>query len=368
MSADGQSGSAPPPIPPRGNKNPRRSGARRGGVGLVLMGAIMGFLGLLIMGLIMGLALSMWTTGSPVVAQYVVDEPDSEDRVALISVEGVILGSGYGSANTVESLGTRLDAVASDPSVRAVVLEIDSPGGGAMASDEIAASIREFRETTGLPVVARLKSVAASGGYYIAAPCDWIVASDLTLTGSIGVILSSFNVRGLLDRVGVRPIIIKSGRFKDMLSAFKSPNEDFEEEVAMLQEVIDETYEKFKSVVREGRDEAYRNWSAEGARALREDWETYADGRVFSGSTAREIGFVDELGSQEEAFVRAKELGDVDVADLVEYSRRARMVDLFSILSEKLERNTGALGPNWSSAFFSIEPGRLYFLYGTLNP
>src|SRR5437588_624394 len=125
-----------------------------------------------------------------------------------------------------------------------------------MASDEIARALTQFQEKYKKPVVASMQGLAASGGYYVAAPCRWIVANDLTITGSIGVILSSVNYRGLMDKVGLEPVVFKSGKFKDMLRGSKKPDEIDPVETQMIQNMIMETYEKFKGVVRTGREEA----------------------------------------------------------------------------------------------------------------
>src|SRR4029079_10112350 len=101
--------------------------------------------------------------------------------------------------------------------VKAVILKIDSPGGEVMASDDISRALVQFQEKHKKPVIASSRVLAASGGYYVAAPCRWIVANELTITGSIGVILSSLNYRGLMDKVGIEPVVFKSGKFKDML-------------------------------------------------------------------------------------------------------------------------------------------------------
>jgi protease-4 len=173
-------------------------------------------------------------------------------------------------------------------------------------------------------------SLAASGGYYVSAPCRWIVANELTITGSIGVIMHGYNYRSLMNKVGVRPMVYKSGRFKDMLSGEKdldtlTPAEkvDLDEENAMVSRMIDETFDKFKSIVAEGRRAANsRNQTnKDGAvgRRLSEDWAKLADGRVLSGKEAYAQGFVDELGGSRAAVKRALKLASIEKADLVSY-------------------------------------------------
>src|SRR5207249_2637771 len=148
----------------------------------------------------------------------------------------------------VELIADELKVAADDGAVKAVILKVDSPGGEVLASDDISRAITEFQENTDKPVIAAMGGLAASGGYYVSAPCRWIIANELTITGSIGVIMHSFNYRGLLDKVGLYPQVFKSGKFKDMLSGSKSVNEIDPKEREMIQTMIDETFEKFKSV------------------------------------------------------------------------------------------------------------------------
>jgi protease-4 len=178
-------------------------------------------------------------------------------------------------------------------------------------------------------------SLAASGGYYIAVPCRWIVANELTLTGSIGVIMHGYNYRGLMDKVGVAPMTFKSGLYKDMLSPDRSTNDIPPGEHAMVQALIDETYGKFKSVVRTGRAAAHDKNGVEG-KPLATDWESLADGRVLSGQQALDNGFVDQLGDFNDAVKRAKQisgLGDGDV-NLVEYRERYDISDFLSMFGQ----------------------------------
>ena len=125
----------------------------------------------------------------------------------------------------VDVIQAQLDRAKDDKHVKAVILKVDSPGGEVMASDQINKAIVKFQEDSKKPVVCSMGSLAASGGYYISAPCRWIVADDLTITGSIGVIMHGYNYRGLMDKVGVLPMTFKSGKYKDMLSPDRSTND-----------------------------------------------------------------------------------------------------------------------------------------------
>src|SRR5690242_15201400 len=156
----------------------------------------------------------------------------------------------------VEIIKAQLKHAEDDSHVKAVLLKVDSPGGEVLASDEINRALSDFQKKARKPVVASMGNLAASGGYYVSAPCRWIVANDLTITGSIGVIMHSYNYRGLMNKVGLRPETYKSGKFKDMLSGDRDPEEIPPQEREMIQSLINETYGKFKDVVADGRKRA----------------------------------------------------------------------------------------------------------------
>jgi protease-4 len=195
----------------------------------------------------------------------------------------------------------------------------------------------------------------------VCAPCQWIVANELTITGSIGVIMSTWNYRGLMNKVGLLPFTFKSGKFKDMLSGSREPEEITAAEKQMLQALIDDTYEKFKSVVAEGRRFAHDKNQSEG-KTLARDWEDYADGRVLSGKEAHQLGFVDELGDFHAAAERAKEIAGVSDANLIEYQVRYDLSDFFRMFGQSdghgVKVDLGVELPK-------LEAGRLYFLSPT---
>ncbi len=261
--------------------------------------------------------------------EVVIEQTNTDNKIAVVQVNGII-GSGEvlrGDTDFVGYIREQFKLAESDPDVKAVILKVDSPGGEVLASDEINRIIRLFEDKSGKPVVVSMGSLAASGGYYISAPCRWIVANELTITGSIGVIMHNYNYRLLFDKIGVRPQVIKSGRFKDMLSGEREPDndkltpqeiQDRNEEETMVQGLIDETFGKFKEVVKTGREWAAKQNAGEG-RPLVADWTKYADGRILSGKTALEYGFVDELGNFDTAVKRARTLTGIQSANLVEY-------------------------------------------------
>ena len=198
----------------------------------------------------------------------------------------------------------------------------------------------------------------------MAAPCRWIVADEMTITGSIGVIMSTFNFRSLLDKVGIQPDVYKSGRYKDMLSGMRKESEIPPAERKMVQDLIDETFQKFKKIVADGRENSSTLNKSKNSpgRTLASDWEDYADGRILSGGQAYKLGFVDELGNWDVAKERALKLAGISNANFIEYQQEFSLSDIFSIFgkSEKttLKVEVGMTAP-------AVKSGYLYFLSPT---
>ena len=207
------------------------------------------------------------------------------DKVAVIRIEGIILDS----RDTIEELRRYRE----NPSVKAIVLRIDSPGGGVVPSQEIFTEVRKTRADSKIKLVASMGNIAASGGYYIAAATDRIVANPGTLTGSIGVIMELANVTGLLEKVGVQSVVVKSGKHKDMASPFRTMSA---EERELLQSVLDDVHDQFITAVADG-----RSLKVEQVRPL-------ADGRIFTGRQAKTASLVDELGDLQDAIKLAARL------------------------------------------------------------
>jgi protease IV len=212
-----------------------------------------------------------------------------KDGVAIVRVEGPILDS----YQTVEELKT----FAENPLVKAIVVRIDSPGGGVAPSQEIYNAVKRVRKEKNITVIASMGTVAASGGYYIAVATDRILANPGTLTGSIGVIMQLANFQELLEKIGVKNIVVKSGKFKDIGSPFR-PMQD--EDRKLLQSVMNDVHRQFIEVVAEGR-------SLDLAEV-----ELLADGRVFTGQQAKSILLVDDIGDLHDAIKLAGELGGIE--------------------------------------------------------
>ncbi len=267
---------------------------------------------------------------------------DMKQRITVIDLTGVI--TSYGPSDMVVNFKKQLELAGKDSRVKAVIIRIDSPGGEVMASDEIARAIREFEQDESIdkPVIASMGGMAASGGYYIAAPCRLIFANKLTITGSIGVIMQSVNFHGLMDKAGVKPVTFKSGKNKDMLSVFNPPEAVTQEQKEILQGFIDETYQIFVDVVGEGR----ANDKARSAGELKSDirelvdgWEEYADGRILTGKEAYEYGMVDKLGNFDDAVKFTEQYLGIEEgkARLVRNEPPMSFGNLFSLLGQAKE-------------------------------
>ncbi len=357
----------PVPLPLLSATSPARPRGGRSGRGWMIFSLILlVLLAISFLGNLKSMVLAMLPispgaayVSGPQLHEVLVEDNRSSAKIAIVDIDGVIYGGyvGAGDGSPVELAASQLQRAREDPRVKAVILRVNSPGGEVLAADEIARAVTEFQDKSGKPVIVSMEGLAASGGYYVSAPCRWIVANELSLTGSIGVIMHGYNYRGLLDKVGVRPQVYKSGRFKDMLSGEKavvSPEED-----AMIQKLIDETFGRFKAVIAEGRGRANRANEGKG-RKLAGNWEDFADGRVLSGRQAYDLGFVDELGTFKTAVSRAKAIAGVASANLVRYQQPPSFSDFFRLFG-KAESTTVKLDVGLSLP--KLEVGRLYFLF-----
>jgi protease-4 len=311
-----------------------------------------------------GFAPKMARDVGPRLEECVVKDNDSRRKIAVVTVDGIITGHTVDRAgnNMVDVIKAQLDRAKEDERVKAVILKVDSPGGEVMASDEINKVIANFQKESRKPVVCSMGSLAASGGYYISVPCRWIVANELTITGSIGVIMHGWNYRGLMDKVGLTPMTYKSGKYKDMLSGERSTNEIPAEEHAMVQGLIDETYQKFKNVVADGRNAAHEKNKTEG-HALINNWTNYADGRVLSGTQALQYGFVDQLGNFDDAVKATEKIAGITKANLIEYRERYDISDFFSMFDQSSAAHDIKL--DLGVELPKLQAGYLYFLSPT---
>jgi protease-4 len=226
------------------------------------------------------------------------------DRIALIRIEGLIADSKEATEDIKEYV--------KNPSIKAIVLRIDSPGGAVGPAQEIYEEVR--KAVAKKKVIVSMGSVAASGGYYIASPATKIIANPGTLTGSIGVIMEIPNISGLMDKLGIKTEVVKSGRHKDIASIFRGIGK---EEREILQGVLDNVHGQFIKAVAEGRN------------MLPSDVEKIADGRVFTGEQALKEGLIDELGDLEDAVQAAAKLSGIKGEPaIVSKKERFSLIDL----------------------------------------
>ena len=231
-----------------------------------------------------------------------------KERIGVIPIEGAITGS--------DTVLSQLVEFKKDRSIKAIILRVNSPGGGVAPSQEIYREIRKTREKK--KIIASMGSVAASGGYYVASAADKIVASPGTLTGSIGVLMEFVRVEELMEKIGVDIEVLKSGEFKDIGSPHRKLTEQDREMIGAL---VFEIQDQFVEAVAGG-----RNLSIEKVREI-------ADGRIISGSQGLELGLVDQLGNFQDAVDLAKSLAGIKGEPTLVYPKRARL-RLLDILAE----------------------------------
>lgn len=207
----------------------------------------------------------------------------SQPSVGVLVMEDEISGSVWAT--------DIINKFKNDPNIKSLVIRINSPGGAVAPCQEIYTALKSFDR----PVIVSMGSVAASGGLYVAAAADHIMANPGTITGSIGVIMQSVEVAGTMDKLGLTSQTIKSGEFKDIGSPFRPMKAN---ERAFLQNMVDQVYEQFLADLTAGRP----NMKAEDLRNI-------ADGRIFTGAEAKEAGLVDELGGFEDALIKAAKMG-----------------------------------------------------------
>lgn len=254
------------------------------------------------------------------------------NRVLILEVNGAIGAPDagvFGGMLSHSELLSQIDQATNDGQIAAVVVRVNSPGGGVVASSELHKALVDLRES-GKRVVISMGSTAASGGYYIATAGDQIYANADTLTGSLGVIISLLNYGEAFENLGLRQLIFKSGEFKDI----GVPTRELTpEERDILQSIVDQAYSGFVDVIVEGRN------------LPRERVLEIADGRIYTGEQALELGLVDELGGEDQAITAAKELAALDEdALVVRYNQNLSFQDLLLSSLEQSQRPPDPLG------------------------
>jgi protease-4 len=246
------------------------------------------------------------------------------DAVAIVRVEGVISSGDKADLNPGAVSGVVIDDLkkaAADPAVKAILLRVDSPGGAVTGVAQIYEMLQQLEK----PVVVSMSSLAASGGYYVSAPADYIFARPDTITGSLGVIMSLFNAAELIDDLGVEAIAITSGPNKTLGSVWETLTPAQRE---ILEALVDESYDEFVRIVAEGRS------------LSREQVMELADGRIYSGRQALQLGLVDELGNLEAATQKAAELGGISGRPrLIEYEHIPSLGQLLMGFTARLNKS-----------------------------
>ena len=286
---------------------------------------------------------------------YVSGSKNTKNKIALINIEGIILESksSWGRTVDIKDILNQIKAALKDDTIKAVLLNINSPGGEITATDIVHHNIEKLKSRK--PVIALLGPVAASGGYYIAVASDYIIANRLTTTGSIGVIINSFNYFNLLQKIGVQDEVYKSKEMKDILNPAR-PRTKAEE--AILQTLVDESYNEFVQIVSQGRIDKNKNLTPEYIKE-----SIIGDGRIFSGAQALKLGLVDQLGYYQDAVLKAAEASDLKERkyQVITFEKKFTLFDIFSRFMT--EANSVTVEIPAIKQLNLLEPGRLYYLY-----
>jgi protease-4 len=265
-------------------------------------------------------------TGGGGIYRTVLRDGPHDRRIAVIDVSGIIDG---GQAQEVYR---QIDAARQDRAVKGIIVRVDSPGGTISGSDRIYRQIMDYREEQGVPAVAFLQGTAASGGYYASVACEKIVAEPTTVTGSIGVVMVHFVFQNLLeDKLGIQPVFLTMGDKKDWPSSFRTPTQ--EELTYIHDRLLDPAYQRFVSVVKDGRR------SVLGPTEV----EKLADGSIFVADQALEAKLIDQVGYLDDAIAAVKTLAGIEDAQVVEYRRPFSLMSLLNAKGPalpKLDRNT----------------------------
>ena len=301
----------------------------------ILTGCLVAFLGAGVLAFLAMIGVAVWiVTGPPAsfegrfgagkkyqFREVTLSGRSRQPKVVRIPVEGLIMGSGFGrSGDPVSVFKARLDRAQEDHKVSAVLLTINSPGGGVTASDTMHQYLKRFKQEEDMPVVGYMQDMAASGGYYVASGCDRIMAQPTTVTGSIGVMMPLYDASELMKHIGVEDTTVKSGKYKDMGSLLADKTEEQrQQERELFQQLVDHLHDRFVGIVAEGRD-------LDQAR-VRE----IADGRVLTSQQALERKLIDKIGYYEDAVQMTEEMANIAEAHVVEYQRVVSLSEVFGM-------------------------------------
>jgi protease-4 len=277
---------------------------------------------------------------------------ESENKIAILQIEDMIL------EDTDGFIVKQIKQITKDEDIQAVVLRVNSPGGTVSGSDYYWYRLRKMKEETNVPLVVSMGPIAASGGYYVSMAGDEIFAERSTITGSIGVVVPTFNIAGLMDKIGVESESITSGPLKDMGSPFRPLGE---KEREIIQNRVDEDLKQFKEVIRQGRPEFEEN---------PEKLDALATGETFSGREAAENGLVDRIGFQEDAVARAAELANLAENDykVIRYSGIPSLAQaIFGEVHSSRSLEVEVVDEMFSAQHWYLEPQTLPIRIGNAN-
>jgi protease IV len=262
------------------------------------------------------------------VKEKLIKDEGGTDKIVIARLSGIVLSessqnfiTGGDSIISPEKFQNIFTQASKDQFVKAIIIDINSPGGSPVASDRIFEMITNFRRETGIPVVFLMGDIAASGGYYISSAANHIVANPATLTGSIGVIMETYNLEELYEKIGVAKSTFKKGEYKDILSDSRPITE---EERKIIEALNEDTYSLFITRVSSG-----RNMPEEKVRGL-------ANGQIYSGRQAKQLQLIDSLGNQDEAIYQAKLLANIERFQVVQYEFSSLFKDFFGETSSSI--------------------------------
>ncbi|MBE1554391.1 signal peptide peptidase SppA [Sporosarcina limicola] len=287
-------------------------------------------------------------------SETVIEEGSNREKIAVLTLDGIIQDTGSASPFVARSgynhqfFMNQLNDVLEDDSVKGVVLRVNTPGGGVVESADIYDAIRAIQVEKDIPLYVSMGGMAASGGYYVSAPADKIFVNPETITGSIGVIMESVNYAKLAEKYGIDFNTIKTGPYKDIMSGSREMRDD---ERAMLQEMINDSYERFVDIIVEGRGMSEA------------DVKKVADGRIMNGRQAIEAGLADASGKTGDVIAALKEDFDLQNATVFEYTASDSWASVFGVKAGNL------FGSNIESELIGkllsdYNAPRMMYLYG----
>ena len=296
----------------------------------------------------------MMVTSPSGYSETILEEGTAKEKIAVLTLDGVIQDLGD-SSSIFQPVGynhqfflSQLEEIREDDSVKGVVLRVNSPGGGVVESADIYDAIRAIQMEREIPLYVSMGGMAASGGYYVSAPADKIFVNHETITGSIGVIMESVNYAKLAEKYGIDFNTIKTGPYKDIMSGSREMKDD---ERAMLQEMINDSYERFVDIIEEGRG------------MTEAEVKAVADGRIMNGRQAIEAGLADEYGKAGDVIAAMKEDYNLQNATVFEYTMGDSWTSLLGVKAGNL------FGSNIESELIGkllsdYNAPRMMYLYG----